>query len=182
MTRWDGSAYQRRFDALAASGVDVDGEATFVRRLGPESVLDAGCGTGRVAIELARHGIDVVGVDLDESMLDVARRAAPGLRWVAADLASVDLGRAFDVVVLAGNVLLFTAPGTQPGVVASCARHAGRFVVAGFQLDGGYDLRRYDDDCAAAGLELEERWATWDGEPFTGGDYAVSLHRVSSSG
>ena len=75
---WDGDAYQARFDALAASGVDVHGEAAFACSLepAPASVLDAGCGTGRVAIELARRGIDVVGVDVDASMLAAARRAA----------------------------------------------------------------------------------------------------------
>ena len=72
MTTWDGDDYQRRFDDLAASGVDVHGEATFVRAFAPSSVLDAGCGTGRVAIELARHGVDVVGADLDASMLATA--------------------------------------------------------------------------------------------------------------
>ena len=52
-TDWDGEAYQRRFDELAASGVHVHGEADFVDRFAPSSVLDAGCGTGRVAAELA---------------------------------------------------------------------------------------------------------------------------------
>ena len=52
------------------------------------SVLDAGCGTGRVAIELARHGVDVVGVDVDASMIGEARRRAPELEWVEADLAA----------------------------------------------------------------------------------------------
>ncbi|MEQ1788221.1 MAG: SAM-dependent methyltransferase, partial [Acidimicrobiales bacterium] len=53
---WDGDDYQARFDRLAAAGDDVHGEATFVRAYAPRSVLDAGCGTGRVAIELARGG------------------------------------------------------------------------------------------------------------------------------
>lgn len=180
MTRWDGGEYQARFDALAASGTDVHGEATFVRRFAPASVLDAGCGTGRVAIELARHGIDVVGVDLDGSMLETARRRAPELDWVEADLAVVDLGRTFDVVVLAGNVLLFTPPGTEAVAVAGCARHAHGVMVAGFQLDRAYTLERYDSDCAAAGLELAARYATWDGDPFDGGGYAVSVHRRAS--
>ena len=72
---WDGDEYQARFDALAASGVDVHGEVAFVPRSipSPASVLDAGCGTGRVAIELARRGIAVVGVDVDASMLATAR-------------------------------------------------------------------------------------------------------------
>ncbi|MEA3054730.1 MAG: hypothetical protein QOD30_162 [Actinomycetota bacterium] len=177
MTRWNGADYQARFDELAASGADVHGEATFVRGFAPTSVLDAGCGTGRVAIELARHGIAVVGVDLDASMLATARRLAPDLDWLESDLATLALDRTFDVVVLAGNVLLFTPPGTESAAVAGCARHAGDVVVAGFQLDRDYGLERYDTDCAAAGLELVERFATWDGAPFDGGAYAVSVHR-----
>jgi SAM-dependent methyltransferase len=174
---WDGDAYQARFDALAASGEDVHGEATFVEAYGPRTVLDAGCGSGRVAIELARRGIDVVGVDVDRSMLATAARLAPGLTWVESDLAALDLGRTFDVVVMAGNVPLFTAPGTHAALVAGCARHVGGVLVSGFQLGDRYDVDRYDADCAAAGLELGERFASWDRAPFDGGDYAVSVHR-----
>lgn len=178
---WDGDRYQERFDALAATGVDVHGEATFVRAYEPASVLDAGCGTGRVAIELARHGIDVVGADVDGSMLATARRAAPALTWVESDLAALDLGRTFDVVVMAGNVPLFTAPGTQPALVAGVARHVrsgGGLLVAGFSLGRGYEVDDYDRDCAAAGLVLRDRCSTWDRAPFVDGrsDYAVSVH------
>ena len=123
MTRFEGREYQARFDTLAAKGVDVHGEASFVRTLQPRSVLDAGCGTGRVAIELTRHGIDVVGVDVDASMIAEARRLAPDQAWVEADLVTLSLGREFDVVVLAGNVPLFARPGTQDLLVAACASH-----------------------------------------------------------
>jgi 2-polyprenyl-3-methyl-5-hydroxy-6-metoxy-1,4-benzoquinol methylase len=176
---WDGDQYQARFDALASSGQDVHGEAHAVRRLQPSSVLDAGCGTGRVAIELARHGIEVVGVDADASMIVTAQKRAPGLRWVEADVASVDLERTFDVVVMAGNVPLFTPPGTQAQLVAGCARHldAGGKLLAGFQLGRGYDIDQYDADCAAVGLHLVDRWSTWDRAPFDPAtQYAVSLH------
>lgn len=177
---WDGDEYQARFDALAAKGTDVHGEATFVEQLGPRSVLDAGCGSGRVAIELARRGIDVVGVDVDPSMLATARRLEPDLTWIEADLARLDLGRRFDAVVMAGNVMIFVAPGSHADVVASVARHvaADGALVAGFQLDRGYGVSAYDDHCRAAGLALAARFATWDGKPWVdGGDYAVSVHR-----
>ncbi len=49
----DGQAFQARFDALAQAGMDVHREASLVRSVAPSSVLDVGCGTGRVAIELA---------------------------------------------------------------------------------------------------------------------------------
>lgn len=180
MTAWDGADYQARFDRLAASGADVHGEATFVRAYEPATVLDAGCGTGRVAIELARHGIEVVGVDVDPSMLATAASLAPELTWVQSDLAELDLGRRFEVVVMAGNVPLFTRPGTQAALVAGVARHVrpGGLLIAGFSLGRGYDVGTYDEHAAAVQLTLVERWATWDRQPFTEtSDYAVSVHR-----
>ncbi|MGK2947620.1 MAG: class I SAM-dependent DNA methyltransferase [Acidimicrobiales bacterium] len=175
---WDGDDYQARFDRLAASGSDVHGEATFVRAYQPRTVLDAGCGTGRVGIELARHGIEVVGVDVHTSMLATARQRAPEITWVEADLAELDLGRTFDVVVMAGNVPLFTPPGTEAALVAGVARHVapGGVLVAGFSLGRGYGADDYDTHTAAAGLELAERFATWDRQPWSAGsDYSVSV-------
>lgn len=132
MTRWSsgqgqeeglGERYAARFEKLAAAGTDVHGEATFCETLlAPgASVLDAGCGTGRVAIRLAERGFDCVGVDVDASMLDAARRRAPGLTWVQADLVNLDLGRTFDLVVAAGNVVPLVAEGTESAVVARMA-------------------------------------------------------------
>jgi len=186
-TRWQQegggrpSSYDDAWRRLEASGHNPHGEADLVVSLGPASVFDAGCGTGRVAIELARRGIDVVGVDLDPVMLGQAERKAPELTWVRGDLAEVDLGRTVDAVVMAGNVILFVAPGTEARVIANLARHLapGGALVAGFQLtSGGYGIDRYDTDAAAAGLVLSERWATWDRQPWRpGGHYAVSVHR-----
>jgi SAM-dependent methyltransferase len=179
---WDGESYQGRFDALAAAGADVHGEADFVERLHPASVLDAGCGTGRVARELAKRGVDVVGVDVDESMIATARRLAPDLTWLVRDLTGLDLGRSFDVALMAGNVPIFTSPGTHAALVAGCASHLapGGALVAGFQLDDRYPLATYDEHCRRAGLQCTGRWATWSREPFSeGGGYAVSVHRAT---
>ncbi len=188
VSSFDGRDYQARFDALAARGVDVHGEASLVRflldtRAGTRrgtsgSVLDAGCGTGRVAIELARHGVETVGVDADASMIAEARRRAPELEWRHADLVGLDLDRRFDLVVLAGNVPLFTPPGTQHALITACAAHVapGGALVAGFQLGRGYELSAFDASCADAGLRITDRWSTWDRAPFAAGDdYAVSV-------
>ena len=172
--------YDRRWEELAAAGQNIHGEADLVESLGPRSVLDAGCGTGRVAIELARRGLDVTGVDVDPSMLEKARPKQPDGPWIEADLAEVDLERSFDAVVLAGNVMIFLAPGTEARVVANLARHLapGGALVAGFSLEPGrLDIATYDSHAQAAGLERAERWATWDRQPFTGESYAVSVHR-----
>ena len=177
--------YQERFARLEASGASVHGEADFVAALHPSSVLDAGCGTGRVAAELGRRGFDVCGTDRDPAMLAVARERSPDLRWVEADLGdpAFDLGRRFAVVVAAGNVMLFIDPGTEAAVVAHLARHVepGGALVAGFQLvSRGLSLARYDEVAIEAHLTLDERYGTWERDPFVaGGGYAVSVHRAA---
>lgn len=192
-TRWQdtdaprGDDYDARWRALAASGKGVHGEADLVEALlrehGGSRVLDAGCGTGRVAIELAGRGFSVVGVDADAGMLDTARTKAPELSWVKADLSapgSAVTGQ-FDLIVLAGNVMIFLAPGTEGEVVSGLTRHLapGGLLVAGFSLrPDRLSLADYDGVAAAAGLQLVARWATWDRAEFTGGDYAVSVHRA----
>jgi SAM-dependent methyltransferase len=178
-----GATYDRRFDELAASGADVHGEAALVDSYAPDSVLDAGCGTGRVAIELDRRGRCVVGVDVDPRMLEAARRKAPHLTWIEGDLSdpAVVLDRRFDVVVLAGNVLVFTAPGTEGRVLSNMAAQLapGGRIIAGYSLQrGGLSVNAHDELAGRAGLVLEDRWSTWDRLPFDReSTYAVSVHR-----
>ena len=183
--RIDPDEYDHRWREMAEAGQNPHGEADLVSSFHPATVLDAGCGTGRVAIELARRGIQVVGTDVDDDMLAVARRHAPDLEWITADLAALALEPQFDLVVLAGNVIPFVAPPSRAAAVAACARAllpAGR-LVAGFQRrDGWPEVDDYDHWCADAGLELEDRWSTWDRAPYVaGGPYAVSVHRRRST-
>jgi len=200
MTRWQRIAretvgadyaqkYAERFRAMAARGDDIHGEATFVTGLvePPARVLDAGCGTGRVAIELDRRGYDTVGLDVDPTLLERARAKAPALTWQEADLASLpaDLTPGpFAAAVLAGNVMIFVARGSEGAVLANLALRLapGGLVVAGFQLSGRLPLPEYDAAATGAGLALRARWSTWDRAPFTEGDgYAVSVHELVSN-
>jgi SAM-dependent methyltransferase len=195
-TRWQdadaprGDDYDARWRSLAATGQNVYGEADLVETLLQESggtrVLDAGCGTGRVAIELAQRGFSVVGVDVDPDMLSAARTKRPELPWVEADL--TDLAKAvdaeFDVALLAGNVLIFVRPGTEGDVVGAVGERVapGGLLVSGFSIrPDRLSLSRYDELAERAGLQPAARWATWSRDPFTGGDYAVSVHRKPAS-
>ena len=189
MNRWGGrgdvprgNAYDARFAELAEAGHHVHGEADLVASLVEgRRIVDAGCGTGRVGIELAARGYDVVGVDLDPGMLDAARAKAPDLEWRCEDLLDLHVDPPADLLVLAGNVLIFVAPGTERAVVARCAAavRPGGLVVAGFSVrPTDYGPDQLDADAADAGLELVDRWATWDRDPWSpGGDYQVSVHR-----
>ena len=187
---WDGEEYAARFAAIAATGKDMHGEARFCAALlDPGArILDAGCGTGRVAVRLAELGFDVVGADIDASMLSVAQRD-PGVRWYLADLAELDLDEPpFDLIVTAGNIFPFLAPGTGARVVTRLAAHLkpGGVLVSGFGLDRAHlppaaaivDIAEYDTWCTEAGLERLNRFGTWDGDAWSdAAGYAVSVHR-----
>lgn len=179
--------YIDRFRRLAAEGADLAGEARFMDAMvAPGSrILDAGCGTGRVGAALAARGHTVVGVDADPALVEAARADHPGPRWLVADLAELDLAAAgepepFDAAVVAGNVMAFVAPGTEPAVLARITAHLrpDGVVVVGFGTDRGYPLTEFDAHAVTAGLRLEHRFATWDLRPWRAdADFAVSVLR-----
>jgi demethylmenaquinone methyltransferase/2-methoxy-6-polyprenyl-1,4-benzoquinol methylase len=57
-----------------------------------DAVLDAACGTGDLAIAVAREGGRVTGLDFAERMLERARRKAPELEWIQGDMLELPFG------------------------------------------------------------------------------------------
>jgi predicted TPR repeat methyltransferase len=169
---------------MAAEGADLAGEARLVDALvAPSSrILDAGCGPGRVGAALFARGHDVVGVDVDPELIAAAEEDHPGPRWVVDDLSQFTLDeQLFDAAVAAGNVMAFVAVGTEQAVLSRIAAHvrADGVVVVGFGTDRGYALDDFDVHCAAAGLTLEHRFATWDLRPWRDdADFAVTVLRT----
>lgn len=188
-THWretvDLEEYHHRWQRMESSGQASHGEADLIEGYQPASVLDAGCGMGRVAIELDHRGIDVEGADLDADLLAYARADAPHLSWHHADLTDMRLDHRFALVAMPGNVMIFCRTGHRALIVATLAAHLepGGLLVAGFSLERGPDaftLPEYDEYCAVAGLTSMERFATWERDPYEGGNYAVSVHRLVS--
>ena len=187
-THWretvDLEEYHARFARMEAAGQASHGEADFIEGYRPTLVLDAGCGMGRVAIELHHRGIAVVGCDLDHDLLAYARTDLPGIEWHHADIATMKLDRTFDVIAMPGNVMIFCRTEDRGRIVANLATHlsAGGLLIAGFSLErsaGALTLVEYDKYCVDAGLTLVERYATWERNPVAGGNYAVSVHQGS---
>jgi SAM-dependent methyltransferase len=183
--------YISRFRTMDAEGVDLGGEARLLDAMAPRGarILDAGCGPGRVGARLHERGHRVVGVDADPELIAAAREDHPGVQWVVADLAVLDLsaigiGEPFDAAVLAGNVLAFVAVGTEADVLRRIAAHLvpGGFLVIGLGTDRGYELERLDADATTAGFVIEHRFATWDLKPWhDAAAFAVSVLRVPLS-
>jgi ubiquinone/menaquinone biosynthesis C-methylase UbiE len=121
-----------------------------------DRVLDVGCGPGRHALALARRGIDVVGVDLSEDFVGLARESAAaeglGARFVVGDVRDLDFDAGFDAVIclcqggfglLGGRdepralerIAAAARPGGRLGLTAFSAAFAIRFLEEGETFD-----------------------------------------------
>jgi SAM-dependent methyltransferase len=110
--------YQVPQDYEAFWGAPGDDEAWYQAQVqGAHRVLDLATGTGRLALLVARLGMEVCGVDSSEAMLAVAmaRGADQGLSvdWRLADLRRLDLGRVFDLALLPYNGLQHLCSGVD---------------------------------------------------------------------
>ena len=90
------------------------------------SVLDLGCGTGRLATRLASENRVVIGVDPANAMLDVARAKNFGVAvtWIEGDARELRLDREFDLVLLTGHAFqVFLNETDQRAVLKTIANH-----------------------------------------------------------
>lgn len=179
--------YIERFRTMAAEGQDLVGEARLLDAMVPRQarVLDAGCGPGRHAGELHARGHAVVGVDADAELITAAEEDHPGPRYLVADLAELDLqmlgeSAPLDAVLLAGNVMVFLAPGTETQVLrrlAACVAADG-FLLVGFHTDRHLRLEDFDAFVAEAGLRVEHRFSSWQLHAWhDDADFAVTVLR-----
>ena len=189
-TRWfeewsdaERTSYATRFVRLAGRGQDIDGEARFVDALADRGsrILDAGCGTGRVAAALAARGHDARGVDADGTLIAAGREQYPGLPLEHRDLLDLTADDGpFELVVAAGNVLVYVDPGTEAAVLRALASvlAPGGTAVLGFATDRAYRVADLDRDAAAVGWHLVHRFSTWQLDPWSDdADWAVSVFR-----
>jgi SAM-dependent methyltransferase len=107
---------------------DISDEADWlVERLEATTVLEPGCGSGRMLEALADRGCQVVGIDTSPQMLDLARRRLQTRGEVfEADMTHFDLGRTFDGAVCPINTLLHLTPAELGRHLHRMAQHLER--------------------------------------------------------
>ena len=142
---------ERSYDAIPDFGLLYDGVPAYAARGDVEfyraraarsrgTVLELGCGTGRILLPIARDGHAVVGLDASPAMLARCEERVRGepadvrarIALHAGDAREFDLGRRFDLVTAPFRVLQhLVASDDQLRLLASVARHlapGGRFV------------------------------------------------------
>lgn len=99
-------------------------------------VLDAGCGTGALAIEVACRGADVTAVDVAGGLVEVARQRAPGfighgkVRWRSGDMLDAQLGCFGHVVAM--DSLIHYAPEDLVDAVEDLSRRTAHSILFTF--------------------------------------------------
>ena len=170
-------AYEAGFvPALFADWAPALVDAASVRS--GQSILDVACGTGIVAREAAdRQGGRgrVVGLDLNEAMLVVARRLRPDIEWVQGDAANLPFDEhTFDVVLCQSALMFFPDPVlalgemarvVKPGGIVAVQVWASRESQAGFKPF--YDVVARHAGQAAVDL-VSTYWALGDLDRLTG--------------
>jgi SAM-dependent methyltransferase len=127
------------------------GEADLVHSLAPAggSVLDLGCGTGRIAHPLIALGHPVVAVDAAPEMLAHVH----GAETVHSAIADLHLGRTFDVVLMASHLVNTADDGDRRRLLAAAARHVG---ADGVLLAEQYPPSWFDEVADRAGGHIGE--------------------------
>ncbi|KUO20944.1 class I SAM-dependent DNA methyltransferase [Streptomyces dysideae] len=132
-------------DVVAATPVDRGLLRAFAELVGEGgAVADLGCGPGRVTGYLASLGLSAFGVDLSESMLAIARRENPGLRFERGSMLDLDLPDGG----LAGVVSWYSTIHTPVDRLPSLFTELGRVLAPGGHLlvafQVGEEPRRHD--------------------------------------
>jgi SAM-dependent methyltransferase len=112
------------------------------------SILELGCGTGRITRQLVRLGFHATAVDESVEMLAHVENA----ETVCARIEGLDLGRRFDAVLLASN-LINSDPETRRAFLATCRRHSEVVVVEGLPL--GWDAKEGESQLGPVSSQLE---------------------------
>lgn len=109
-----------------------------------QRVLDVGCGTGivaRVAADRLKGNGKTTGIDLNSSMIKVARRLRADIDWHQGDVASLPFtGGAFDVVLSQAALMFFPDRIAALREMRRVLRSGGRIAVQVFGASAGYDL------------------------------------------
>ncbi|MEM9973034.1 MAG: class I SAM-dependent methyltransferase [Pseudomonadota bacterium] len=117
-------AFAAIYDAQNVDRDDFD--FCLARAHGCRAVLDLGCGTGALAVELSEFVPRVVGADPAAAMLNVARARPDGDRvaWVEGDGRTLDLDETFDLIVMTGHAFqCLLSDADQDAILATMARH-----------------------------------------------------------
>jgi SAM-dependent methyltransferase len=155
------------YDELLADGSTTADLLALIKQHRPDArtVLDLGCGTGRLLAELHGHGITGSGIDLQPSLIAWAQRTHPGLRLSVGDLRTIRLGGTFDLVTCVGNTLSYLH--TEADLAAAfdtiqAHSHPGTLLAIATLTGTGRDTHGHHEITTSLGAAAVTTTSEWD--------------------
>ena len=136
LQRYNNPLFAKQYDLSEQGSRHGDIEA-YVRLLnktkGP--VLEIGCGTGRITVPLKKSGVDVMGLDLAQEMIKLARayakRERQNIKFMVGDAVTFKLPKKFDAIIFPYNSIRQIPENKISRLFKSVARHlnpSGKFI------------------------------------------------------
>jgi trans-aconitate methyltransferase len=123
--KWNSDQYQKNYNFVYAYGSDV------MKWLAPKSgekILDLGCGTGQLTNELASFGVDVIGMDSSQEMVDKAKENYPHLDFVRGNASDFEYQSSFDAVFSNAVLHWVFPPERAVECIFKVLKEGGRFI------------------------------------------------------
>ena len=156
---WDASAYDQGHSYVWQKAADL------VDLLDPkpaERILDVGCGTGHLTVQIAAHGATVVGMDASADMIRRAKEQQPGIEFFVGDVTEFTVDPPFDAVFSNATLHWVTRAQDAARRIFAAIRPGGRFVA---EFGGKGNVRRVSAAIAealeAVGAPPFEQVAPW---------------------
>ncbi|MBT2727698.1 methyltransferase domain-containing protein [Bacillus sp. ISL-75] len=122
---WNASLYDTKHSFVSQFGGDL------VQWLAPQSsekILDLGCGTGDLANQLNQLGVDIIGIDKSENMIQQAQKKYPGLTFEVQDAVNMGYTNEFDAVFSNATLHWIKTPKQALQSIYNALKPGGRFV------------------------------------------------------
>lgn len=141
------------YDNFFQATEDIEMYKKLADKYGRE-VLEIGIGTGRIAIELAKAGNKVTGIDFSQDMIDIGKKKSENenvdIEFIKADMRDFCINRKFDLVIIPVNTIthLLTLDDIQKffNCVKEHLKDKGRFVIDFFNPIIEYLPKEFGDE------------------------------------
>ena len=186
------------FDVMTdwSSRLEIEGPFLFraLEQIKARTVLDAACGSGGHALELAEQGYDVVGTDISSAMIELAQAkvgATRQIRFLVAGLGELSLRfPRFDAVLCLGNSLPHILEETDLAAaltdLVNCVRPGGILILHNLNYDRRWLVRprwfAVDSGIHQDHQVLVWRFADYVDTPIPRVDFHIALFQQSQDG
>lgn len=182
-SHWDKGSYEITAEQLAPVAPAV---ADAVEPVSGQPTLDLACGTGNEALELARRGAEVTGMDGAPRLLEVAgeRATSEGLNatWVQSDLAELPFeDDSFEIVTSVFGLIFTNAPKDSASEINRVLRPQGRIAFTSW-VEEGLFLHMQEMAKAAVASSFGQAAPEGEDKPFQWGDEAAVRELFAENG